>query len=78
MFEGFGINFPMEKLKDLYDSIEKGSNDMNLKMFKMCALSEKSNEVFRKIAKQLQGGEVGYVPTKFTEMITYLVYLTKR
>ena len=39
MFEGFGINFPMEKLKDLFDSIEKGSSDMNLKMFKLCAMS---------------------------------------
>lgn len=39
---------------------------MDLKMFKMCALSEKSNEVFRQIAKKLEGGDVGYVPTKFT------------
>ena len=66
MFQGFGIDFPVERLKDLYDSIEEGSNDMDLKNFKMCALSEKSNEVFRQIAKKLRGGEGEYIPTKFT------------
>lgn len=38
---------------------------MNLKNFKQCALSDKSNEAFRLIAKNLQGGEIGYIPTKF-------------
>jgi hypothetical protein len=44
-------------------------------MFKKCALSEKSNQVFRKIVNRL--GE-GYFPHNFTNMIIYIVYLSKR
>lgn len=48
---------------------------MDCKMFKRCALSEKSNRVFREIVNSL--GE-GYLPHNFTNMIIYLVYLCKR
>jgi hypothetical protein len=48
---------------------------MDCDMFKRCALSEKSNKVFSEIIKSL--GE-GYMPHNFTNMIIYLVYLSKR
>ena len=48
---------------------------MDCDMFKRCALSDKSNKVFSGIVKTL--GE-GYLPHNFTNMIVYLVYLSKR
>ena len=48
---------------------------MDCNMFKRCALSEKSNKVFSEIVSTL--GE-GYLPHNFTNMIVYLVYLSKR
>lgn len=48
---------------------------MDCDMFKRCALSEKSNKVFSEIIKNLGRG---YMPHNFTDMIIYLVYLSKR
>jgi hypothetical protein len=49
---------------------------MDLSKFKQCALSERSNRVFTNIINNMK--KEGYMPTKFTDMITYLVYLSKR
>ena len=45
-------------------------------MFKKCALSEKSNQVFRKIISKFNNN--GYYPHNFTNMIIYIVFLSKR
>ena len=48
-------------------------------MFKKCALSEKSNKVFREIVKAIdKEGTADYMPHNFTNMIVYLVFLSKR
>lgn len=44
-------------------------------MFKKCALSEQSNLVFRNIVTKLGNG---YFPHNFTNMIIYIVFLSKR
>lgn len=76
MFQGFDIDMPLEKLDELYDSVEKNLEELDLAKFKQCALSDRSNRVFTAIVNGLSHD--GYMPTKFTEMITYLVYLSKR
>lgn len=75
MFNGFGIPITIEDLNKLYDSVEVNLKEMDCNMFKKCALSEKSNKAFSEIVKGL--GE-GYLPHNFTNMIVYLVYLSKR
>ena len=76
MFQGFDIDMPLEKLDELYDSVEKNLSELDLSKFKQCALSERSNRVFTSIINGMK--KEGYMPTKFTEMITHLVYLSKR
>lgn len=76
MFQGFDIDMPLQKLNELYDSVEKNLEELDLAKFKQCALSDRSNKVFTGIV--LSMNHEGYMPTKFTEMITYLVYLSKR
>lgn len=76
MFQGFDIDMPLEKLDELYDSVEKNLEELDLAKFKQCALSDRSNKVFTGIVNSIS--HEGYMPTKFTEMITYLVYLSKR
>lgn len=75
MFNGYGIAISMEDLDRLYDSVEVDLEEMDCEKFKRCALSEQSNKVFRDIVREL--GE-GYLPHNFTNMIIYLVYLSKR
>lgn len=76
MFNGLGIGITMDNLNDLYDSVQVNLEELDCNMFKVCALSEKSNRVFREIVRGL--GEEGYLPHNFTNMIIYLVYLSKR
>lgn len=75
MFNGYGIGISIEDLNKLYDSVEVDLEEMDCDMFKRCALSEKSNKVFSEIIKNLGRG---YMPHNFTDMIIYLVYLSKR
>ena len=49
--------------------------ELNCEKFKKCALSEESNRVFRKIVNKLG---TGYHPNNFTNMIIYIVFLSKR
>lgn len=65
----------MENLNDLYDSVEVNLEELDCNMFKKCALSEQSNQVFRRIVSGLGSG---YFPHNFTNMIIYIVYLSKR
>ena len=66
----------MDNLNKLYDSVEVDMEEMDCEKFKRCALSESSNKVFSEIVKTL--GEDAYLPHNFTNMIVYLVYLSKR
>ena len=50
--------------------------ELDCKMFKKCALSEKSNKVFREIVRNFKGD--GYHPHSFINMIIYIVFLSKR
>lgn len=54
MFQGFNIDMPLEKLDELYNSVEANLKELNLEKFKQCALSSKSNQVFKDIVNQLQ------------------------
>lgn len=65
----------MEDLNELYDSVEVNLEELNCEKFKKCALSVESNRVFRRIVGKL--GE-GYFPHNFTNMIIYIVFLSKR
>lgn len=51
MFRGFGIDITMDHLNELYDSVEVNLEELDCEMFKKCALSEKSNKVFREIVR---------------------------
>lgn len=61
----------------MYDSVEVNLEELNSEKFKKCALGEKSNKVFREIVRGLEEENV-YLPHNFTNMIIYLVYLSKR
>lgn len=65
----------MDDLDELYDSVEVNLEELDCNMFKKCALSEQSNQVFRKIVAKLGNG---YFPHNFTNMIIYIVFLSKR
>ena len=69
----------MGNLDDLYDSVQVNLEELDCDMFKKCALSEKSDKVFRNIIKQMdKDGTADYIPHNFTNMIIYLVFLSKR
>jgi Ca2+-binding EF-hand superfamily protein len=76
MFSDFGIRITMEDLDELYDSVEVDLEELDCNMFKKCALSERSNQVFRKIVNKNQNGD--YYPHHFTKVIIYIVFLSKR
>lgn len=76
MFNQFGICVSMDDLDLLYDSVEVNLAQLDRDRFKKCALGEESNRVFRNIVAKL-GGD-GYYPHNFTNMIIYIVYLSKR
>jgi hypothetical protein len=76
MFTDFGISITMDDLDELYDSVEVNLEELNCGMFKKCALSERSNQVFRKIVNKNENGH--YYPHHFTKVIIYIVFLSKR
>jgi hypothetical protein len=77
MFNGFGIGITMGHLDRLYDSVEVNLEELDCAKFKKCALGEASNRVFREIVRELEEQDL-YLPHNFTNMIIYLVYLSKR